>query len=586
MKKLKFSLTDCNGCADSGDSPEKGIPSSGIPKRFMMSDFANRKSPKFVISVKFTLIALVAALLSAGMFVTAADDVMNPTAPISKGNSAKSSDSIPKSNSTEGHVLPATLGSGKILTSLRFWEKNKSQPQPQQPASSSPIRPQETEKGSVHANTLTSKQPSAMAVAPEPVPNNSPAEHERMGFGDAPLPVAQFVNDYPESENAFSQDVPPVTTSYVSYSFDTRDWVEHFPCQQAPEPPVQKNTLMATQPTSLRSPTLEPPQNWNDAPNNQWDGQATTLVARIHRDPVPPTVTPAVITSATTESVGQPLVDLSPSYQKRLPYVQTCGVVVVQANFPLMEIASILDEINQLQYDLNRYIGVPAPKEKIELCLFKSEETYIAFLREFFPRAPGDRRALYVKLDNKPGTLMVQKSKDFEIDLRHEMTHAIIHTSIPKVPIWLDEGLAKYFEVPIQDRAGEHPYMSPVRWNAKLGVVPSLDRLTKLETIDDMGTKEYRDSWAWTHFLIHRSPETHRLLAAYLQMLAQLSFDGEYEGTSHGLSVGSGSVIKTIFEKEAGTTKNVPIPSLKLYLDDIMTNQRETFKEHFGVVEK
>jgi len=569
-----------------------------------MSNFANRKSPKFAISVKFTLVALAAALLFAGTFITAADDVISPTSPISKGNSAKSRDSIPKSNSTEGRIFPSTLGSGKFLASLRFWEKDKSQPQPQQPASPSPTRPQEMEKGSVSTNTLTNtltpKQPTTTAVAPEPVPNNSPAhssaERERIGFGDAPLPAGQLANHYPESGNVFSQDVPPVTTSYVSYSFDTRDWVEHFPSQQEPDPPVQENTQLATQPVSLRSPTLEPARNWNDDKDNQWDGQATTVAAHIHRAPVPPTATPAGTTSAATtsgavesaaiESGRQPPIDLSPSYQKRLPYVQTCGVVVVQANFPLTEIASILDEINQLQYDLNRYIGVPAPKEKIELCLFKNEETYTSFLREFFPRAPSDRRALYVKLDNKPGTLMVQKSKDFEIDLRHEMTHAIIHTSIPTMPIWLDEGLAKYFEVPIQDRAGNHPYMPLVRWNAKLGVVPSLDRLTKLETIDDMGTKEYRDSWAWTHFLIHRSPETHRLLAAYLQMLAQLSSDGGDEGTSRGLSTGSGSVIRTFFEKEVGITKNVPVPSLKLYLDDIMLNQRETFKEHFGAAEK
>jgi hypothetical protein len=155
---------------------------------------------------------------------------------------------------------------------------------------------------------------------------------------------------------------------------------------------------------------------------------------------------------------------------------------------------------------------------------------------------------------------MVQKAKHFEIDLRHEMTHAIIHASIPVVPIWLDEGLAKYFEVPLRDRAGKNPYMREVRNKLQFGLggVPSLDRLSKLETIDDMGAKEYRESWAWTHFLIHRSPETHRLLAAYLQMLANLP-DGATRPS---------------------------VPSLKLYLDDIMPNQREMFKEHFAAVEK
>jgi len=249
-------------------------------------------------------------------------------------------------------------------------------------------------------------------------------------------------------------------------------------------------------------------------------------------------------------------------------------VVVVQANFPLTEIASILEEIYMLQHDLTRYIGIPAPQEKIELCLFKDERSYIEFLREYFPRAPRDRRALYIKLDNRPGTLLVQRTRDFEVDLRHEMTHAIIHASIPRMPIWLDEGLAKYFEVPREDRAHNHPYMRDIRRNAGLGMVPSLDRLARLETIDDMQAREYRDSWAWTHFLIHRSPETHRLLAAYLQMLANYPVSGTtspQDPRFFGLPVAP-----------VGGPRQPSLPPLKRYLDEIVPNQREAFREHFG----
>ena len=557
-----------------------------------MSDLTNKKRQKFVTSVKAALVALVAALLFTGMLVPAVGDVSNPTAPISRSNPTQKSDLSSKSNTTAGATASSAFGDGKFLASLRFWEKNKGQSHPQQSAVASSLPPSavETAKGSVPADTPPT-QPTAIAVAPEPTPNNFPAEREVMGFGDAPLPAEQFANYSRESGNTVSQDALPATTSYVLYSYDTRDWVEHFPTHKESVSPVQentepKNTLLVTQQTSLHMPALEPARDRNESQDREWDGRATTFVAYVQRAPVPSAATPAITASAVAEPVVQPQIDLSPSYQKRLPHVQTCGVVVVQANFPLTEIAAILDEVRQLQHDLNRYIGVPAPKEKIELCLFRNEETYISFLREFFPRAPSDRRALYVKLDNKPGTLMVQKSKDFEVDLRHEMTHAIIHASIPAVPIWLDEGLAKYFEVPSQDRAGNHPYMSWVRWNTKFGAVPALDRLAKLETIDDMGTKEYRDSWAWTHFLIHRSPETHRLLAAYLQMLARLSSDDEYEGASRGLATGNGGAIRTIIDKEFRTRKSVPIPSLKLYLDDIVTNPRETFKEHFGVAEQ
>ena len=33
-------------------------------------------------------------------------------------------------------------------------------------------------------------------------------------------------------------------------------------------------------------------------------------------------------------------------------------------------------------------------------------------------------------------------------DLRHELTHALLHSVLKDVPLWLDEGLAEYFELP------------------------------------------------------------------------------------------------------------------------------------------
>ena len=551
--------------------------------------------------VKYTLLSLAALLVFVGTLVTAADNAGSPTAPISQ----KDKDYSPESRHSlipEGK-LP-TFDGKKILASLRFWEKDKTpQHTPHKPPAATgnvPARPQEvpTAQNSVPASQGQAQMPQYMVEAgraPEPPPSSYTVQ-ENIGQGDAPHPTAQsgtLAYNSNEVNAPTPQDVRPAKSH--SYSFDTRDWVESFPSQQE----RVGNTPAVTQPIT---PMAElPSQVRNPNEDDQWNGQATMLVAHVQRAPVPSVVTPAPVATFSPTALAvpkpvenplnalpaatKPLINLSPSYEKRLPHVQTCGVVVVQANFPLTEIASILDEIEQLQHDLNHYIGVPAPKEKIELCLFKNEETYYDFLREVFPKAPRDRRALYVKLDDKPGTLMVQKSKDFEIDLRHEMTHAIIHASIPRVPIWLDEGLAKYFEVPIRDRAKNHPYLTTVRYNAKLGAVPSLDRLAKLETIDDMGAKEYRDSWAWTHFLIHRSPETHRLLAAYLQMLS--TWTGVDEG-----NVKSGNVMtlpggKTVDLGIAwGREKQPPVPSLKAYLDDILDNQRDTFKTHFGSTEK
>ena len=555
-----------------------------------------------MVSVKYTLTLIAVIPLFAGMPVIAANNTDSPTAPISRGE---------KHDLINIQKEPLFPDSGKFFASLRFWEKKQSQPSPHQnhkphtATGGTPARPQEV---ATAKNNISSKQSSppmprpsaATGMAPEPPPNPY-FIRENMESGNAPLPVgraAALVYDSSDDNAPTPQGVLPTKISHSpsAYSYDTRDWVDLFPYQQE-QAPVPVNVLASTQPTSLHLPTKELLQTQSVSEDDQWNGQATTLVAHVQRAPVPHTPGPTSEKSVSSPPiilpgaapVENPLEtipaakfhgNLSPSYEKRLPYVQTCGVVVVQANFPLTEIASILDEIEQLQHDLEHYIGVPVPTEKIELCLFKNEETYINFLRDVFPKAPRDRRALYVKLDDKPGTLMVQKSKDFEIDLRHEMTHAVIHASIPRVPIWLDEGLAKYFEVPIKDRASSHPYMKDVRWQANLGVVPSLDRLAKLETIDDMGAKEYRDAWAWTHFLIHRSPETHRLLAAYLQMLANWTgTEGKSTNSANVITLPGGKTLDLSVAR--GREKQIPAPSLKLYLDDTLDNQRGSFKEHF-----
>ncbi|MDR0338624.1 MAG: hypothetical protein LBI18_16250 [Planctomycetaceae bacterium] len=391
----------------------------------------------------------------------------------------------------------------------------------------------------------------------------------------------------------------PLLTGLSSYSFDTRDWVESFPVdhvsdssspnqfgqsglpnQKYPEYqelPANKPTLsathveqsaasnMASNTASNNIPTAQ--QNQTGINSKQWDGQAMPIAETIGAVAnETKTVKLASISRSMPETqrrIEKELettfsgIDLTPSYATRLKYCEVYGVVVVQSNFPLTEIKAILEEIKQLQADLNLYMGISAPKEKIELCLFRDERTYLKFLQEVFPKAPRDRRALYIKIDDKPGTLLVQKTDEFEIDLRHEMTHAIIHTSIATVPIWLDEGLAKYFEVPIKDRAEKNPYMKQIRWNTKFGAVPSLNRLERLEHIGQMGDREYRDSWAWVHFLIHHSPQSHRLLASYLQLLSTLS------------------------EEKPKNHDSAAVPPISLYLDEVVGGSREKYREHF-----
>lgn len=213
--------------------------------------------------------------------------------------------------------------------------------------------------------------------------------------------------------------------------------------------------------------------------------------------------------------------DLSPSFSRFLPYSVALGRVVCESNFPLEETEGLQAEIVQLQNDLVNYLRVPQSKEKISLCLFRDRNSYTAFICEYFPGAPTDRPALYVKEPGKPGVLMVRRDEKMILNVRHEMVHAYLNAALRNVPIWIDEGLAKYFETPPGERGFRNPFLEKVESDATafLASPPSLRRLEKLTRVDQMGIREYRESWAWTHFLMHYSKKTQRVLALYLSSL-------------------------------------------------------------------
>lgn len=254
------------------------------------------------------------------------------------------------------------------------------------------------------------------------------------------------------------------------------------------------------------------------------------------------------------------------SFPDRLSYCEVFGSIVCESDFPLSDVETLRSEIVALQSDLIDYLGIPKPEEKIGLCLFARRESYAAFLREVYPQAPSDRPALYIK-DQGPGILFLQADDRLILNLRHEMTHAILNASLRFVPIWIDEGLAKYFETPAGNRATENPFLDPVadRASSFLRPVPSLAGLEQLSRIDQMGTAQYRDAWAWTHFLIHYSPETHRLLGIYLQSLRPEARVG------------------ITARKAAEIQKTAPLTTL---LKKEMPDYKKRYKEHFGQWQK
>jgi len=204
--------------------------------------------------------------------------------------------------------------------------------------------------------------------------------------------------------------------------------------------------------------------------------------------------------------------------ESRWPDEQTAGAFRCHADFPLAPHAHHLAELSGLQRDLVRALGIDESQEPIHLFLFEQRETYQEYLKLYFPEVP-KRRALFIK-QRGPGMVFAYYSSDFDfgVDVRHEGTHALLHADLPMVPLWLDEGLAEYFEVPYADRASKNPHLKAIRGNLWfwLAGAPDLERLEQLRDLQQMGANEYRQAWAWVHFMLHGPPEAHDELVRFL----------------------------------------------------------------------
>lgn len=193
---------------------------------------------------------------------------------------------------------------------------------------------------------------------------------------------------------------------------------------------------------------------------------------------------------------------------------QQYGVFVIRSDFPLRDVAELVAGLGELQKDIEATLELKCQNKPIEIYLFRNRWAYNSYVRKSVPDGDG-RPALYVA-GNDVGRVYAYRRAELETDLRHETTHALLHNALPYVPLWLDEGLAEYFENPAALRAADSPHRRNLAFAIRLGWRPNLAELEAKRTLAEMGGREYRDAWGWVHFLLHGPPEARAALQEFL----------------------------------------------------------------------
>ncbi|MFM7844723.1 MAG: hypothetical protein ACKPEY_10900 [Planctomycetota bacterium] len=189
--------------------------------------------------------------------------------------------------------------------------------------------------------------------------------------------------------------------------------------------------------------------------------------------------------------------------------------LVCHADFSLDLETEALEAVGELPAALQRQLRLPGEHDDIHVFLFARQKTYQQYLQAYFPRLP-QRPAHYVR-ERGPGMILAVRGPQLATDLRHEFTHALLNDGHSSLPLWLDEGLAEYFELPADDRALKNPYFGPCRQAAQRGRrLPTLEELEAWQEPRQLQGDDYRHAWSWVHFLLHGPPAAQAELIRYL----------------------------------------------------------------------
>ena len=195
------------------------------------------------------------------------------------------------------------------------------------------------------------------------------------------------------------------------------------------------------------------------------------------------------------------------------------GPYVVCTNDKLDADAPVVRQLQSLEVQVRETLGlrVDPGASPVEVYILDDRRSFEHFLTFYYPDLP-HRRAFFLANGNQR-VIYTFFSDRLEEDIRHEATHALLHVAVGDIPLWLDEGLAEYFEGPAEAKGLNPEHAGRLPGDLAGGWKPDLARLESLRTVRQMTPRDYRESWAWVHYLLNDGRPQKAALLGYLSDL-------------------------------------------------------------------
>ncbi len=172
--------------------------------------------------------------------------------------------------------------------------------------------------------------------------------------------------------------------------------------------------------------------------------------------------------------------------------------------------------LQALERDIGQALGLrpPTGDDPVEIYILNDRQDFDHFLKYYYPELPS-RRAFFIAKGSQR-IVYTYASPRLEEDLRHEATHALLRGAYGDLPLWLDEGLAEYFETDRSRPDAERARLELIAADLKNRWSPNLERLESMTDIGQMSQRDYREAWGWVHLCLDGPEPGKSILMGYL----------------------------------------------------------------------
>lgn len=189
------------------------------------------------------------------------------------------------------------------------------------------------------------------------------------------------------------------------------------------------------------------------------------------------------------------------------------------------DLPSLVSLPNEIEQATNLALG----KTEIHVLIFDTRRSLDEYLYRYYPglRAANSMYVRGPNPANTPGLVLTWFHSEWLVDARHEVTHAILHSKHTDIPLWIDEGLAEYFEYPSEEPTPNqssppksHPiHTKLIQTQLRFGQFANLQELERWDPNRRLSNQQYRDAWGSVAFLLHHDEATKLEFRTYLKDL-------------------------------------------------------------------